>query len=93
MGFLFPVPIAGEFPIPLQFPARYSRTMTAKQFISQGFNGSAALAPESMVGDTYRANRIVGGTHVRIECTWDGARWVDGPVVAEWDGKVWRDAR
>jgi len=29
--FLFPVPIAGEFPIPLKFPARYSRTMTAKQ--------------------------------------------------------------
>ena len=27
---LFPVPIAGEFPIPPKFPARYSRTMTTK---------------------------------------------------------------
>ena len=67
--------------------------MTAKQFITQGFHGSAALAPASMVGDSYRANRIVDGKHVRIERTWDGTWWVDGPVVAIWTGERWQDVR
>jgi hypothetical protein len=49
--------------------------MTAQQFMA-GFSSAGRInAPELQVGDSYLANRKIGGVWVKVRLTWDGKEW------------------